>query len=738
MSALIGALRVSLSADTAQFDSGMRRAQGSAATAASSIQKSLGVLKAGVAGFVGALSVGALIQAGKSALEYAAHLTELAETLGLTSKDLQTFSYAAGQVGVSQEALERGIQKLTVSMGQAELGAKKQTDAFKAVGISLEDIKGKTTGDVFRLLADKLQNVSDRSQRAAVEVALFGKAGASLDNLLSGSEGRLDELTNAAEKLGIVLSDEQIRNADRTADKLAALQTVLKANIAGAVADNADGIYLLINALTSLVAVIPKAIEGWSLFLRLGGAAYGAMRRGDNPIDAIHSLRESDNNASLAARFAGDRAAIALGKQPKTGGMDVGKFLTPHGGGSKPKEDHTAEQKLRDAFQFTQQLNRAQQDVLRAQQDLATDYVERTAISIKIKDKEKEAFDAELAYQVALNGLTKGKQGMTQAQADQLRAENNIKDSLERQKILQDEQEQQQKDLQELTQHDFDRRKEVLDSMAQLATTAAERREIELQLLELAYQQKKQALDNIVATSKNEAEVENARRDLANLNQTHANDRQGVINSTRGPLEEWAASIPRSAAQINEAFQSIEAKGLDGLTDAITGVITGTESLKKAFGDLARSIIADILQMTVKMLIFKAISGILGGSGPFSGGLPGGFDASSAMDFSSSFGAFSGGIPKFASGGSLRVLGLGGTDRNLLSINGQPAGMVGRGERVDVVRDGANGGGTTIVNQTIAPNFAGNAATQEDLVRMASLTRAATIEAIRDQNRRRA
>jgi hypothetical protein len=41
------------------------------------------------------------------------------------------------------------------------------------------------------MIAEKLQTVSDRSQRAAIEVALFGKAGAKLDNLLSGSQGAL-------------------------------------------------------------------------------------------------------------------------------------------------------------------------------------------------------------------------------------------------------------------------------------------------------------------------------------------------------------------------------------------------------------------------------------------------------------------------------------------------------------------------------------------------------------------
>jgi hypothetical protein len=96
MGALIGALRVSLSAETAAFEAGMKRAQRTTATATGGIAKSLGRVKGLVAGFTGALALGGLTAAIKSSLEYASHLTELGETLGLTAKDLQTFSFAAG------------------------------------------------------------------------------------------------------------------------------------------------------------------------------------------------------------------------------------------------------------------------------------------------------------------------------------------------------------------------------------------------------------------------------------------------------------------------------------------------------------------------------------------------------------------------------------------------------------------------------------------------------------------
>lgn len=699
----------------------------------------MGLIKGSLLGLAAGLSVGLFVNAIKNALEYAGSLGELSRTLGVTTKDFQIFSFAAGQVGVSQEALQTALQKLTITLGQVKVGAEAPAKAFKAIGISVDELKGKDTGEVFRMIADKMKDVSDRTQRAAFEVGVFKKSGAGIDNLLSGAEGSLSEFAQAAEKLGIVLSDDQIQNADKTADKLRAVKTVLEAQIAGVVADNAGAILELANAFVVLVGAIGGAITAWNnfraasnarLFDRLGNPEQAARARG--------SAFVSDKNPSIP----GSSVTIALPpaiQKPTTGGVNVGKFLAPGGSKKKAAADHSAEDALREQNQFDQELRRAHIDTLRAQQDLARDYIERTSIGVEILNAEKAARDAEHDYQVALYKLTKGKQGQSEAQVAQLKSEEAITDSLAREKLLQDEQEQRQRDIQELTQHDYDRRRDVLQSQAAIANTAAERRKIELELLRLAYEQKRQALQSIIDTSKNLQEQEDARRDLANLNSTYSNEQQAVIRGTRGPLEEWAASVPQTAAQINEALQSIEANGLEGLTDAIAGVITGTESLKEAFGGLAKSIIADIIRMTIRMLIFRAISGIIGGGVAAGGPMSlSGLGMSSGGDVTSS-GIYSG-IPGFATGGSMRILGRSGTDRNMLSLNGLPMARVSSGERINIANDNVNGGALSrliieLRDDMLEARIASGA--QVQVVRAYPTFRAGAVGAMGERNRRR-
>lgn len=749
--ALIGALRVEASLDTGKYVEGAKRLKTATKDAENGIgglKLAFAGLKTGVAGLAAGLSVGLFTSLIKNALEYAGSLAEVAQQIGVTSKDLQTFRFAAGQVGVSQEQLEKGLTKLTITLGQVAAGAEKPTKALQAIGISADELKGKDTGEAFRLIADGLEKVTDRSQRAAIEVALFGKSGAALDNLLSGGSTALNNLTDAAERLGIVLSEDQIARADETADKLEALKTVLSASIANVVADNADAILGLANSLVTLVGTIGGALRAYQAFVAGVTVAEGKLKALDPTNSAAgqaegrlqvavgeSQLRDLANQraggASMADRAAALRRRLGLGGATSTpSGADIDKFLAPNAPkAKKARADHTAEDQLRDQFQFGQQLDRAQMDVLRAQQDLAKDYVERTSIGIKILNAENASFAAEQAYNVELYKITNGKQGYSAAQAAQLKALHDQTDSLQRQKLLQDEQEQRQRDVAELDQHDLARRKDILQSQEELATTASERRKIALQLLDIDYQAKKQALQNILDTSKDEAAREDARRDLLNLNATFANDKAGVIKSTRNPLEEWAASIPKTTTEINEALQSIEANSLEDAANAagdLTKKLIGTSG---AVADLA----GDMAVLLAKMLIFKLLSGILPG---FSGSNSPGINIGGGTSSFFSANPLGGGVPKLAGGGSLKILGRGGTDNNLLSLNGLPVAQVNRGERIDIANDHVNDAGGIVFNQTFAPQFAGNAATREDLQRMAILTKAATLQAV-NENRRR-
>jgi hypothetical protein len=248
---------------SSEFDTRMKRIEDTARSTSSRVNSALAGLSTATKGIAAGVGVATLATLAQRSLDYASSLGETAQQLGVTTRDLQVYRYAASQVGVEQDAMDRSLAKLTQTLGKAALGAKGPLEAFQALGINVRDASGHvlTAGEAIPKIADALENVRDPAQRAAAEVALFGKAGQQLDTLLAGGSGQVGELALAAERLGIVLSDKQIQAADDTADKIASLKQVLEANVSKVVADNATAIYGYADSLTKLAASIPDALN---------------------------------------------------------------------------------------------------------------------------------------------------------------------------------------------------------------------------------------------------------------------------------------------------------------------------------------------------------------------------------------------------------------------------------------------------------------------------------------------
>jgi hypothetical protein len=712
MSALIGALRVSLSAETAQFEAGMKRAQRTAQQTESSFKKSFGglgnVVKAGLAGAVSGLSVGLLVQGAKAALDYAGSLGEVAQQLGVTTRELQVFRFAVQQNGGTVEQADQALGKFAIAISKALAGSKQATEAFAAMGVKLEDLRSKSKTEVLGQIADKMKETGGASANAAAGVAIFGRGFQKIVPVLDQGSVGFSELAAAADELGIVLSEEQIQNADKTADKLDALMTVLKVKVAGDVADNADSILDFADALFELVRAAEDARAALVRFqqnynlpnLIFKGDAFGKGVAGRS----VTTDLESGGTALAIARKMGIKIA-GQGAGVSGGGS---QFLGGGGGGGKAKRgggrddtERKRQEALRAAFQFDQELLRAQQDVLRAQQQLATDYSERAAISIELLNLEQQSFQREMDYAVASGDLTK-------AQAAQLEAEFAKTDALERQAVLADEETRRREDYAMLDEKDFDIKMDILEKQADLADTWQERRAIEHKILDLAYEEERNRLERIVRESQDWAEIEAARRDLLALTKKQGLDRQGVNRNTMGPFE----SAQLQFGDLSEEMENLKVQGLMGLSDAFATLITDTENWKQTTISAIKSIIAEFIRLqTMKFLMNLAgtAMGMPGAGSMMGGGMGGmGMGSSAIGGMSSLFGGvdpmFLGGLTGFATGGGFTIGGNRGVDQNVMSLNGLPIARVSHGERVNISNDNSRGGGNPV---SISMSFSG-------------------------------
>lgn len=228
----IGSLRADLEANTAQFEASMNRARSNFSSNAASINRGLAAmekswsrLSAGIAVLTGGLGAVALTLFMRQSLDAVGGLGELAEQLGVSTDALQVYQYAATQAGMTNEELETGLARLTRTIGEAAEGEKKALDAFNALGVGILDANGKLRSSEAILidLAARIAAIDDPARRAALAVEFFGKSGQKLLPLLSGGAEGFAALEREARGAGAVLSAGQIADADKTADKLAAV-----------------------------------------------------------------------------------------------------------------------------------------------------------------------------------------------------------------------------------------------------------------------------------------------------------------------------------------------------------------------------------------------------------------------------------------------------------------------------------------------------------------------------------
>lgn len=280
---VIAELQVNLSMETAAF----ARGAGVAETRAKTMEGRLGALSkranaasgalTGLAGgFLAGLGTAAVAGIGTAVvagLDYASSLGEVATQLGVTTKELQTYRYAATQAGIEQSEMDKSLAKLTKTLGDAALGSSSAQAPFEKLGISLKNADGsaKSAGQVIPEIAEKLKGIANPAERAALLTDLFGKSGQKLLPLLGDGAKGVNELTSAAEKLGIVISDEQIAKADEAADKWAAYKQVLSSKIAIGAVEGLDGLTAAGNFLDKWSAGTAASIQDFKNSIRTGG-----------------------------------------------------------------------------------------------------------------------------------------------------------------------------------------------------------------------------------------------------------------------------------------------------------------------------------------------------------------------------------------------------------------------------------------------------------------------------------
>lgn len=199
--ATVGALNVILSASSAQFSAGLKRARSDMRSftrfVTSSTSLIAGALGIGISGFAIKQFIGGQMEA----MDVTA---KLSDRLGITTESLVGLQHAADLAGVSSEELTNGIEKMLKTLPG-----------------------GGSTEDAFNAMAEKLMGMSNAFDRAKAVTEVFGKSGQRLLPLLMSGAAGIKAAQQEAERLGLTFSRVDAAKVEAANDAMTRLSAVL-------------------------------------------------------------------------------------------------------------------------------------------------------------------------------------------------------------------------------------------------------------------------------------------------------------------------------------------------------------------------------------------------------------------------------------------------------------------------------------------------------------------------------
>ncbi len=150
---------------------------------------------------------------------------KLSDQLGISTEFISSYSFAADIAGIKQQTFTKSIQMLQVRIGEASRGIGEGKDAFEALGVELVKTNGelKTSEDLLPDLAEAFHNMSNATERAEAASKIFGQRGISMLQMFKDGKEGLAEMTEEAEKFGLVVSAQAGANAAEFNDSLTRL-----------------------------------------------------------------------------------------------------------------------------------------------------------------------------------------------------------------------------------------------------------------------------------------------------------------------------------------------------------------------------------------------------------------------------------------------------------------------------------------------------------------------------------
>lgn len=270
-------------------EAGLKKITASAEGAKSALGKMKNDLMAIGAG-VGVVGIGAKLA--KEAIQWDVAVKKLSGITGATAKETSELLAVANYMGIAMDDSAGAFAKFSKNVGAAKekmevarAEGKLSTDIFSKLGYTLEDIQGKNTVEVFKMIQERLRDMKDGAEKTRVEMELFGRTGYQMHAMLNMSAEQMDKVAERAKAMGLIIDDEtaaksaklnrELKDLENTGKRLA---VSIGHELVPVFNDYAKGVLDVAKEFESMTAEQKEAIGGIVKFGAEAGAVIVVMR----------------------------------------------------------------------------------------------------------------------------------------------------------------------------------------------------------------------------------------------------------------------------------------------------------------------------------------------------------------------------------------------------------------------------------------------------------------------------
>ena len=193
---------------------------------------------------------------GYDAVTAADDLNTLAKQTGVSTDELQKWSYAADLVDVSTESITGAMKKMKKNLDS-------NSDAFEALGVKTKDANGnfRDSTEIFYDTIAALSKIDNETERDIAAMEIFGKGADELAGIIDDGGAALKAYGEEAEQMGLIIGGDTLDKLNEANDTIDKMKATWGASLAQAGATIATAFAPVLEKLVGLLEQVAEKVR---------------------------------------------------------------------------------------------------------------------------------------------------------------------------------------------------------------------------------------------------------------------------------------------------------------------------------------------------------------------------------------------------------------------------------------------------------------------------------------------